>query len=403
LILKSVRFKNTGERNVLSFPVVIANVFPTPTIRENHLALLPTASQLVLMGTGLSGTKTKFNLHFDPPLVKDIAYYIALGASYLYPDDIVLKLRPDYRWRDGDGYLKLVGIDTGGGFIKINGDNGVIVRDIQTTFNTQSDNVVTVSQTGPRQFLHPDSKILTITGTGFNPHGTTLQFGRGGFKEYVICAMTETLITVKLSVEPGSGPSYGDLMLVSVDVGAGPITFNAGRGVHVATIVQKPNIMPFSTVKIFRTQTSKLFIRGSGFPLANTPQFKFNPPLLEGRDYTIRAIDQNNFELTLQEGRAWAQYPTPLFLTEINILGSDSGWFQIMGEKVAEIVDDDVAVAKLEQMSHSISHVKGMMKEMKGWMKEELVSALKGESDTEGMMDEFLEELKRVIREEMEK
>jgi hypothetical protein len=311
-------------------------------------------------------------------------------------DEVVLQLRLGYKWREVIGPLKLIGINTGGGLIKINGDDGVVVADIQTTL-TQSENpVLKVSETGSSQLLHPDSTTMTVTGTGFNPHTTILQFVKGGFK-YAISSITETSITIKLTPDQyGSPLRTPNIILLSVDIGAGPVVLNASQGVHVATIIPKPNLMSLSFVpKIFRTQTSKLFIRGSGFPaVANTPKFKFNPPLLEGRDYTIRAIDQNNFELTLQEGRAWAQYPTPLFLTEMNALGSDSGWFQT-SQQLAEIVEDDPNLTRLDQISHSLSEMKGMMKEMKGWMKEELVSALNGDRESE-----LLEELKRVIREE---
>jgi hypothetical protein len=429
LILNAVKFKNTGDRNHLSYPVIIANVYATPSIRENHAPLRPTARALILTGSGLIGAK-KVNLYFDPPLLLEIAYVISSPVPLL-DNEIVLRLRQGYQWRDPLGPLKLVGIDTGGGLIKLNGADGIIVADIQTNLNTPP-REVTVSQTGTFQFLHPDSKILMIAGTGFNPHDTTLQFGRGGFKEYLISSITATAITVTLTADIYSSP-LGNLMLLAVDVGAGFVSLNDGKGVHVATIIPKPSLR-ISSPKIFRTQTSKLFLSGSQFPsLSQRPQFRFHPPLLEGKDYAMRIIDQNNFELTLSEGRAWTPYPSFLSVTEINVLGHDAGWFRTDGGSIAthtEVVDDDPSLAKLNQISSSLSAMQELwtsrlsppqkkiespasgsgcdeekiVKELKGWVQEKLASARKEEGEeSAGMMNELLEEIKRVIREELAK
>ena len=44
----------------------------------------------------------------------------------------MLRLRHDYKWREeGVGILSIVGVDTGGGPVKLNGEDGVQVAEVQ--------------------------------------------------------------------------------------------------------------------------------------------------------------------------------------------------------------------------------------------------------------------------------
>jgi hypothetical protein len=130
LVLNSVKFKNSGDKNLLSSPKVIANVLATPSIVENKEVIYQSATkELTLKGAGFTGA-LKVDLYFDPPLMKEIAYEV-VSSLPLAGDEVVLRLRHGYKWREEVGALRLIGVDTGGGPVKTNGDEGIIVADVQ--------------------------------------------------------------------------------------------------------------------------------------------------------------------------------------------------------------------------------------------------------------------------------
>ena len=87
------------------------------------------SNELRINGTGFIGAK-KVDLFFRPPLVKEVAYE-DVSRYPLAKDEVVLRLRHGYNWRDETGILSIVGVDTGGGPVKLNGDEGIEVADVQ--------------------------------------------------------------------------------------------------------------------------------------------------------------------------------------------------------------------------------------------------------------------------------
>jgi hypothetical protein len=348
LILNAVKFKSSGDKNLLPSPMIVANVLATPVIVENKEPIYQTATnELTLTGSGFAGAK-KVDLYFDPPLLKEIAYEV-VSSFPLTGDEVVLRLRHGYKWRDEVGPLKLIGIDTGGGPVKTKGDEGILVGDVQSDLEAHA---VTVSESSLFQTIYHDDPIVKISGTGFNPDDTTLRFSNGLLGKgvnYTITAITETSMTLRLT--PGSLwrmnvenlPGY--LTLLAVNAGAGFVAvgpINAAKGRDIARVFEKPNVFS-SFTKIYRTHSHELHIRGVGFPLVMTePQLKFNLPLVEGKDYTIRVVDRTDIELTLKDGREWAPEASDLVVTDINTRGDDAGWVKLPGNgvHVAQIVDD---------------------------------------------------------------
>jgi hypothetical protein len=82
----------------------------------------------IFCGVGFIGAKA-VNFYFKPPLVKEVAYE-DVSRYPLQKDQIVLRLRHSYRWRDEPGALTVIGVDTGGGPVKLNGDEGIVVADV---------------------------------------------------------------------------------------------------------------------------------------------------------------------------------------------------------------------------------------------------------------------------------
>jgi hypothetical protein len=112
LVLSGVKFLSNPSVNLLPEPIIIANVLATPTVKENLNIIYTTATnELRINGTGLIGAK-KVDLYFDPPLFKEIAYEDVTPFP-LAKDQVVLRLRHGYKWREESGPLAVIGIDTG--------------------------------------------------------------------------------------------------------------------------------------------------------------------------------------------------------------------------------------------------------------------------------------------------
>jgi len=348
LILSAVKFKSSGDTNLLPSPLVIANVLATPTIVENKEVIYQSATnELTLKGSGFTGAK-KVDIYFDPPLLKEIAYEVVSQFPLSGPE-VVLRLRHGYKWRDEVGTLNVIGVDTGGGPVKLNGDVGVVVAEVQGDLEAHA---ITVADTSESQIIYHDDPIVKITGTGFNPDDTTLRFSNGLLGKgvnYTLTSPTETSLTLRLT--PGSLwrmnvenlPGY--LTVLAVNAGAGFVAVgpvNAAKGRDIARVFERPNVFS-SFTKIYRTHSHELHIRGVGFPLVmNKPQLKFSPSLTEGKDYTIRVVDRTDLELTLKDGREWASQATDLIVTDINTRGDEGGWIKLPGNgiHVAQIVED---------------------------------------------------------------
>jgi hypothetical protein len=70
---------------------------------------------------------------------------------------IVLRLRHGYKWREEPGPLSVIGVDTGGGPVKLNGDEGIRVTEVQADLDLHG---ITVESTNSQQFLYHDDPNL---------------------------------------------------------------------------------------------------------------------------------------------------------------------------------------------------------------------------------------------------
>jgi len=199
LILSSVKFSNS-DKNLLPEPVIVANVLITPGVNDNDDYLYMSASnELRVNGTGFIGAK-KVDLYFQPPLVKEVAYE-DVSKYPLVKNEVVLRLRHGYSWREAPGALYVIGVDTGGGPVKVDGDVGAKVADVLDNHDLHA---VQVDGTSETQFLYADEPNLVIKGSGFNPIGNLLRFGNnllGNNVNYTTVSTTET--SINLRIVPG--------------------------------------------------------------------------------------------------------------------------------------------------------------------------------------------------------
>eukprot|EP00981_Chlorochromonas_danica_P002645 scaffold520_cov160-Ochromonas_danica.AAC.2 len=351
LILNAVRFSIDPEKkNLLPSPVIVAQVLNTPNVEAYKRVIYQSASyELRIDGTGFIGAK-KVDFYFKPPLVKEVAYEDVTPYP-LTKNEVILRLRYGYSWREERGPLYLVGVDTGGGPVKVNGDEGVLIADVQANHELHD---ITVEPTASFQLIYADEPSLLITGTGFNPVGNTFRFANGllgNNVNYSTLSVTDTSIQLRLT--PGSywrknfDNLPGVLTLLGVNTCQGYVAVgpsNAAKGRDIATVFERPAIYS-NNKKIFKTHSHELHVMGTGFPLANTdykPQLKFNPPLKEGVDYKLRVVARDDLEITLLDSRSWRPTAGPLIIMAINTRGDEAGWVTFPGEgvHVAEVVED---------------------------------------------------------------
>jgi hypothetical protein len=353
MILYSL-ISNNGV-NMLQEPVMVARVLMTPTVNVTDDFLLMTASrELRVKGTGLIGAE-KVDLYFQPTLTKDVVYE-DVSKYPLVKNEVVLRLRHGYSWRETPGPLVVTAIDTGGGIVYA-GAKVAYVRD------NHDPHAVQVDDTSETQFLYADEPNLVIKGTGFNPIGNLLRFSNGllgNNVNYTTVSTTETSITLQLVSGSFWRKHYpGTLTLLAVNAGAGYIATskNDYGGREVAMIFERPDVH-FSAVKIHRTQSNSLYVSGKGFPELKSgykPSLRFSPALTEGIDYTTRVIDRTDLELTLLDRRSWRTSAGPLIISAINTRGDANGWVDLPGEgvHVAEVVEDiDASATRLHHHHH---------------------------------------------------
>ena len=261
-----------------------------------------------------------------------------------------MRLRDQSQWRESPGPLVLVGIDTGGGKVKLSID-GLVVANVVANKDSHD---VQVSPTADTQMIYNDATTLTIEGTGFNPLGTMLSFSNnireGVNSNYSIADTTETAIKLKLVAgslwrrNVDSLPGYLNLQQINTGeewLSVGPI--NSKKGVNIATVFEHPDVFS-GDEKLYRTQSHELHIYGRGFPkvLAKT-QLRFNPTLIVDKDYTIQTISRTELEVTLLDNRAWRSDVGGLQVTHINTRGDADGWVSVggsTGQHVAQVIDN---------------------------------------------------------------
>lgn len=343
-------FRSNPKKNLLAEAVIVAQVLNTPTVQENKGILYTTASnELRINGTGFMGSK-EVDFYFKPPLVKEVAYEDVTEYP-LRSDQITLRLRHGYSWRDdGPGPLYVIGVDLQGGAVRVNGEAGVLVAEVQADLDLHG---VTVETTSEEQLLYDDETNLLITGTGFNPIGNTLRWSNGltgNGVNYTMVRSTENSISLRLNTGSHWRANFvnlpGVLTLLAVNAGEGFVAVgptNAKKGRDIATIFERPAVYSCMN-KVYRTHSHEFHFNGTGFPLLSSgykPLFRFYPALKDS-DYTARVVSQQEVEVTLADGAAWRSEPGPLQITHVNTRGDEAGWVALPGSgvHVAEVLED---------------------------------------------------------------
>lgn len=357
LYLSSVVVDMHGPKNQISTAVPVATVIEPPQVMsgEDKLIYMTATQRFLINGTNFrEGT---MSLVFDPPLMKDIDYVLAVRSSTA----MQLALKTGRKWRsDGEpGPLKLRRIDSGAGALRVDPKfGGVVVAEVQVNLGGHG----VVVEPNPSLIMYQTDPSLVIKGEGFG-HVTKvegfgsprLRWGNGLLGRGVNYSASEYDDTrVELVLKPGSvwrrnGANLpAPLTLLAVDAGSGFVAVGATemkKGVRVATVFEAPAVQPNALVSLFRTHSAQLWITGVGFTrsgMANgidaEMKLEFEPALKLNVDYLLTVFNRTHALVRLREGRAWAPQPGPLY-----VVSCDTGpgpYVNFKPAAVAHIVPD---------------------------------------------------------------
>ena len=154
---------------MLHKPVTIASVLSAPTVKENlEFVIHSSASdEIRIDGIGFIGAR-KVDIYFDPPLVKEVAYE-DISPYPRTENQVVLRLRHGYKWRELLGPLKVIGVDTGAGAVRVNGEDGVVVAQVVTDINValSTANTQLANNNKPHSAPAPRASVPAGVGSDF--------------------------------------------------------------------------------------------------------------------------------------------------------------------------------------------------------------------------------------------
>jgi nitrogen fixation protein FixH len=311
---------------VLDDPVSVATVVRAPSVQRGYdkVIYMTGTTRFNINGTGFK-SKT-MQLAFDPPLVADEDYLLAVRSSTC----MQLTLRTGKRWRsDGSpGPLKLRRISTGAGYLRIDAKyGGVTVAEVQVDLGAHG---VRVETTAGDQKVYQSSPRIAVSGSGFNATRSfnTLKWGnslRGKGINYTIVDASAD----KLGLELGLGSKWrrnpanlpAPLLLLAVNAGAGLVPVGpteAKKGRRVATVYEDPSIAaPKPLPRLFLTHSHELWVTGTGFARGTTA-LTFKPALKVNEDYVLTVFNRTHALVTLLDGKKWAKAPTTLTISAID-------------------------------------------------------------------------------------
>ena len=359
LILNKLAFKNAPDTNMLpnGESIILANILESPSIFPNDQHMFSSVThELRINGTGFTGAKT-VDLYFNPPIKKEIDYQV-VSVFPITSDQVVLQLQQGGKWRATAGPLVVKALDTGGGPVAV---GNVTVGNVDEDLDVH---LISVENTAATQKIYHDDPAIIIKGKGFNvAGGNKLSFknsllGKG--LNYTIDWNSATELHLQLT--PGKFwrktmdnlPGYLTVLAVDSNLGGGFVTvgpINAGKGIDVAVVFERPIVYADMSQKLFRTHSHTMTIHGTGFPRKDLGkvELKFDPPLSAGVQYSVNVQSRTEMTVTInsngkESADGWRVSEGPLLVTKINTLGTVNGWVDFTSEgggvQVANVVMD---------------------------------------------------------------
>jgi hypothetical protein len=167
--------------------------------------------------------------------------------------------------------------------------------------------------------------------------------------DYKVLRATSDVMVLGLLAGKMWRQTAGQLMLMSVDTGSGPVEMAHGTGIVVADVSANPTVAT-STARITTSTTRRLSIYGTGFAIDGT-ELTLEPTSRAA--YDVEAVYENEVVLRLREGKSWAALGSaesmPLVVTKIDTAAGEYIFQDTNGKPapvtVALVVPDSAATS----------------------------------------------------------
>jgi len=362
-------------------PVAVGNV-TVADVQENLVAHAITvedtaASQMIyqdeesvtVKGSGFNDKDKGNRLSFSNGIIGKGKNYTTTEHS---ATQLTLKLAPGSLWRkNGEslpGYLTLLAVDAGGGFVSVGPINSGKGRDIAAVFERPS---IQAAAPGTQvvQLFRTHSHELAIRGAGF-PLVMSRPLLR--FKpplqegiDYTVRVTTRLDMTITLISGRAWRDTPGSLFITGINTRgdeAGWVLY-AGDGVKVADVIADTAAEQTGGVEVFQMGTKvyqsflseSIDVLGRGF--SSEVSLTLDPALEKGVDYTIDSVTPNKMTLKLAQGKKWRADAGYLTVMAIAVKDADYPLAGGNGIRVAVVLANPTVTAGTDSFHDSQSKV----------------------------------------------
>lgn len=244
-------------------------------------------------------------------------------------DSIAIRLVPGSAWRKNvenlPGYLTLLAVNAGEGFVAVGPANAAKGRDIATVFERPQ-----IFSANTKLF-RTHSHELHVRGAGFPKvlAKPQLKFSPPLTEgvDYAVNVLDRSEMEITLLDGRAWRSDPGSLQITAINTRgdeAGWITL-PGEGIHVAEVVDDIDadttggveIFPMG-VKVYQSALQEqILITGNGF--STDVKFVFEPDLVQGKDYDLEIQSKNKAVLKLRNGKSWRKDPGFLICKAVKI------------------------------------------------------------------------------------
>ena len=230
---------------------------------------------------------------------------------------MLVRLREGRAWAAQPGPLYVVGMDSGAG--PYEGFKPAAVAHVVPDADSHPSGVEVQRTNSQVLYQTPAIRHLEIHGTSLSVDAQ-LTFSPPLTKgvDYKVLRATSDVMVLGLLAGKMWRQTAGQLMLMSVDTGSGPVEMAHGTGIVVADVSANPTVAT-STARITTSTTRRLSIYGTGFAIDGT-ELTLEPTSRAA--YDVEAVYENEVVLRLREGKSWAALGSaesmPLVVTKID-------------------------------------------------------------------------------------
>jgi len=299
--------------------------------------------ELKIEGSGFrTAEKGQNKLRFANNLIGGGTNYT---ISSVTADSLTLTLTKGSKWKIRVDHLpsplNILAIDAGDGFVALGPSAAKSGRNIAMVYE---DPTLVKSD---KKIYRTHTHTLGVEGTGFNfDFSPIFDFEKDiliARKDYYVNVLNRTNADIILATNAWMD-SAGDLKVLSVDTGAGKVTFP--DAIKIASVVDDEeehksgvSVQTNNNFVVYQSDSkTPIIINGSKFK--GIPKIVFKPPLQVDIDYKLSVLSEEQISLSLMEGKKWSPSSGPLLITSIDVSGEMIDLGGGHGIKVATILSD---------------------------------------------------------------